>query len=395
MSLLQTLPYSLYNNLVKRKDWIQKVTTVKKIRDANAKNGEELINYFDKKGYTLSQFYKLLKDCDISLTETNSQSGALANQSRPILKIAILVANARYDNWSHLVTPISDCKILADILKSMGFIIFLLTNVNSKQFRESMTELCTIIPTKSYVLFYFAGHGFELCGTKYMLGVESPSEKYTIDNGVSENFILKNGFLNKPDLFILLLDMCRKQPDRVSNPDIYLNIPRMEEYKHTCNLIIGYATSPYMPSFEKLCCESANSLSQVQHDTCEINHMTKSDNLESFNEEESSSESDGIGDQVTHKLTSEKKLNGVSLYVNHLSKYLNKNEDFIRILELVHKEFANEQCEQALLQKPQKLDNVAGQFYLHLKAKGHKETEEKLHSIVNELHNQGINIAIK
>ena len=33
-------------------------------------------------------------------------------------------------------------------------------------------------------------------------------------------------------------------------------------------------------------------------------------------------------------------------------------------------DFANEQCEQALLQKPQKLDNVTKQFYLNLKATG-------------------------
>lgn len=131
---------------------------------------------------------------------------------------------------------------------------------------------------------------------------------------------------------------------RKLNPNIYLNIPPMEEYKHICNLIIGYATSPYMPSFEKLCCKSSSSTSQAQHDTCEINSYTKYlpiDNSESIDSCENCKtemcESDGIGNQLTHKLKDPDRLKGVSLYVYHLSKHLKRKEDFVKILEMVHK----------------------------------------------------------
>lgn len=185
----------------------------------------------DKKGYTLRKFQQLLQNCESTKSAAHSTE---VKPSNPSLKIALLVANAKYDNWSHLVTPVTDCRAVGNLLKDMGFTIIFIENVTSDQFKKTIIELCSTLSPKSYgnfdflltfgyllfydciiaVLFYFAGHGFELCGTKYMLGVESPSENYTIDNGVSENFILKYGFKNEPDLFILLLDMCRKQPDQ-------------------------------------------------------------------------------------------------------------------------------------------------------------------------------------
>lgn len=117
----------------------------------------------------------------------------------------------------------------------------------------------------------------------------------------------------------------------------------MEEYKHTCNLIIGYATSPYMPSFEELHGEST---SQIQHDTCEISRaqpfpidccMQADDSKFDSCGNREMCESDGIGDQSTRKLKDQNRLKGVSLYVHHLSKHLKRQEDFVKILEMVHK----------------------------------------------------------
>lgn len=58
-------------------------------------------------------------------------------------------------------------------------------------------------------LFFYAGHGCQLCNTKCMLGIDCPTENIHLEHCVTENFILKEAERSKQDLCVLIMDMCR------------------------------------------------------------------------------------------------------------------------------------------------------------------------------------------
>jgi hypothetical protein len=114
-------------------------------------NFAELIDVMDQRGYSLEQFNKILEQCPNSNTQSKNKT------PRATLKVAILVANAQYENWADLITPISDCDILGEILKNMGFIVITLVNVDTIRFKKSIEDISAAIPPQSY------GISNELC----------------------------------------------------------------------------------------------------------------------------------------------------------------------------------------------------------------------------------------
>lgn len=86
------------------------------------------------------------------------------------------------------------------------------------------------------------------------------------------------------------------------------------------SFIIGYSTSPYMPSFEK----------KIQHDTENQNYDTLLANEVS---------------NIQLDQTNTNKESGISLYVEYLCKHLQKDVDFNEILKMVHHgRFLNNIC---------------------------------------------------
>ncbi|KAK6642415.1 hypothetical protein RUM43_003917 [Polyplax serrata] len=169
---------------------------------------------------------------------------------QPSAKLALLISNHLYDNLNTLYKPENDVKTLADALKDHGFLVIALQNLSLIEMRNAICTFASLLPPDAYIVFYFAGHGFEMHG-KFMLPVDTPGpDDYLHTDGICERELLKTILSTNPKLFLELLDMCLKPPNP-SNKKIFQETPDLYEYEANNNLIQGYSTTSYLGAYEK------------------------------------------------------------------------------------------------------------------------------------------------
>ncbi|XP_041971430.1 uncharacterized protein LOC121727587 [Aricia agestis] len=248
MSLLQNLPYPDYKQglalNVEQCEVIARLANLPLNFNDVKKPGEFLIKQLDKKGYSVSQYKKFLT--------TTLNNKAIFTYYKPQSKVAILIANDKYEHLSKLATPSIDCDSLASKLKVLGFIPIVIKNVTSCSLKGVLKNIISLIPKDSYCFIFYAGHGCELCNTKCILGIDCPAEDIEFEHVVTENWILREVAKCEPDLCILIMDMCRLYLDKNKNQTIYASLSCIEEYSIYKNLIIGYSTQSSEAAYEVL-----------------------------------------------------------------------------------------------------------------------------------------------
>lgn len=217
------------------------------------------------------------------------------------------MANDKYTQLAKLCTPSIDCDSLATHLKNMGFIAIKIKNTSSKHLKIILKKIFNELEEDSYCFFFYAGHGCQLCNTKCMLGIDCPTENITLEHCVTENFVLNEMARSKPELGILIMDMCRVCLDRQSNPQIYATIHTVEDYTVHKNLLITY---------------SAQS-SQAAYEVVQIECSTTINNYETY--ELKTGDTDKLGP-------------GSSQYVNALCTRLDEDLDVSSLLDKVHED---------------------------------------------------------
>lgn len=240
-------------------------------------------------------------------------------------KVALLIGNDTYKDLSDLNTPSNDVATIAAILKDIGFKVIALHNLTLSEMRNALHEFCQLLPKGGYGFFYFVGHGFEI-QEKYMLPVDAPGS-YLRCNSLCEKEVIRDVMEVTPRLFLILLDMCLKVPDRNENPGIHEELPDVFLYQPQRNLIQQYATTSNLGAYER------------------------------------STDVNGI-------------------YVNHLKKHLAKDIPILNILKMVRKEIANESADAADKQVPLTSSNVVDDFYLTDSVTGHPETDMRFQKLM-------------
>ncbi|CAK1589672.1 unnamed protein product [Parnassius mnemosyne] len=304
MSLLQTLSYTEYQKALALNidtcEVISKLADLKVNLNEIKKPGEVLMKTLDRRGYTVEQYRQLLT------TALNAKT--IITYYKPQCKLAILIGNNKYKYLSKLVTPSIDCDSLASNLKGLGFIIITLKNLTAVDLKSNLSRIFESIPEDSYCFIFYAGHGCELCNTRCMLSVDCPTEDITIDDCVTENWLLKQVASCKPELCVLILDMCRNYLDRNINPKIYAALPTIEDYTIHRNLLISYSTQSSAAAYELLQIECSTTI-------------------------------DGTYEVKTGD--TEKIVPGASLYVNALCTRLVENLDVSTLLDKIHGDVEN------------------------------------------------------
>ncbi|XP_068624135.1 mucosa-associated lymphoid tissue lymphoma translocation protein 1-like isoform X2 [Battus philenor] len=299
MSLLQKLSYTEYQKAltlnIELCEVISKLAELKVIFNENKTPGEVLMKALDRRGYSVHQYKQLLT------TALNTKT--VSTFYRPHSKVAILIGNDKYKYLSKLVTPSIDCDSLALNLKNLGFIIIILKNMNSSDLKSALSIIFRKVPEDSYCFIFYAGHGCELCNTKCMLGLDCPTEDITIDDCVTENWLLREVSVCKPELCVLILDMCRINLDRTINPKIYAAMVTVEDYTIHGNLLLCYSTQSSEAAYELLQIECSTTI-------------------------------DGTYEVKTGD--TEKIMPGASLYVNALCTRLMENLDVNSLLDKIH-----------------------------------------------------------
>ncbi|CAH2986961.1 unnamed protein product [Chilo suppressalis] len=299
MSLLQNLSYEDYQQALtfskEKCEIIAELANLKITLDDTNKPGEKLIKYLYRRGYSAAQYKQFLSN--------SQQVKTIVTYYKPQSKIAILIANSSYNDLSKLATPSVDCDSLAASLKNLGFIVLTLKNTLSSELQNILVKMVDVIPEDSYCFIFYAGHGCELCNTKCMLCIDCPTENIEMKHCVTENFVLKEVARCKPDLCIFIMDMCRMNLDRCSNPKMFEALANIEDYTIHSNLLVVYSTQ-----------SSAYEVLQIECSTT-------------------------IDANVTYELKTgdtDKILPGSSQYVNALCTRLGDDLDISNLLDKVH-----------------------------------------------------------
>ncbi|XP_049881072.1 mucosa-associated lymphoid tissue lymphoma translocation protein 1 homolog isoform X2 [Pectinophora gossypiella] len=149
-----------------------------------------------------------------------------------------------------LATPSIDCATLGHCLKNLGFIVVTIKNSRSMDLMSMLEKTFELIPENSYGFIFYAGHGCEICNTKCMLGIDCPSENMKEEHCITENAMLNAVVKCKPELCVLIMDMCCINLDRITNPEIYTSILYTQPTNIHRNLLIAYATQPSAAAYE-------------------------------------------------------------------------------------------------------------------------------------------------
>ncbi|KFM83017.1 Mucosa-associated lymphoid tissue lymphoma translocation protein 1-like protein, partial [Stegodyphus mimosarum] len=210
--------------------------------------------YPDQNGDMKWQFFcKIFNEYHETFSETVVVELQDADETTPYFaeeKVAFMIANDTYDNLEELKKPAPDVADLAKLLSSMDFKIFAFRNLNYTEMKNAFHTFCQMLKPNSYVLFYYAGHGFESCGQTYLQPTDCSFESL-LDESICSEYILKYMQDTKPAVNILLIDACRKLPFQFKETcEKECQSGKIFEAYMKNNTIYGYSTSKLCASHE-------------------------------------------------------------------------------------------------------------------------------------------------
>ncbi|XP_026316155.1 uncharacterized protein LOC113227443 [Hyposmocoma kahamanoa] len=214
--------------------------------------GRLLIETLNQLGYNAEQYRNYLA--------TVKNTKIVRTFYQPYSKVAILIANNRYTYLSRLSTPPHDCDSLGSYLKTLGFIVVTVKNTTSNDLKVILNKLFQEIPQNSYCFIFYAGHGCELSNTKFILTIDCPTEDIREEHCVTENFVLNSAAKCKPELCILIMDMCRIHLDRPANPGIFTSILFIPPSIIHKNLLLSYSTQSSQAAYEMIELETSTTI---------------------------------------------------------------------------------------------------------------------------------------
>lgn len=132
-------------------------------------------------------------------------------------RVALVIGNNAYENVPQLQKAVNDSKAMAEELAKLGFEVVSAQNVGRRAMSRALVELENKVSAGDTVLFYFAGHGFAVDGTNYLLPVDVPAAGPDEEGLVRDASFAASGlsaqFQQKgAATVILILDACRDNP---------------------------------------------------------------------------------------------------------------------------------------------------------------------------------------
>ena len=132
-------------------------------------------------------------------------------------RVALVIGNNSYENVPALKKAVNDAGAISRELAKLGFDVVSAENVGRRAMSRALVELEGKIESGDTALIYFAGHGFAVDGTNYLLPVDVP------EAGPGEEGLVRDASFAASSLsdrlqekgaatVILILDACRDNP---------------------------------------------------------------------------------------------------------------------------------------------------------------------------------------
>ena len=92
-------------------------------------------------------------------------------------RVALVIGNNTYENVPALKKAVNDAGAISQELAKLGFDVVSAENVGRRAMSRALVELESKIESGDTALIYFAGHGFAVDGTNYLLPVDVPASR--------------------------------------------------------------------------------------------------------------------------------------------------------------------------------------------------------------------------
>jgi hypothetical protein len=132
-------------------------------------------------------------------------------------RVALVIGNNAYENVPALQKAVNDASAISQELAKLGFDVVSAENVGRRAMSRALVELESKIESGDTALIYFAGHGFAVDGTNYLLPVDVPAAGPGEEGLVRDASFAANGLSDRLQekgaaTVILILDACRDNP---------------------------------------------------------------------------------------------------------------------------------------------------------------------------------------
>ncbi|HVC52186.1 MAG TPA: caspase family protein [Stellaceae bacterium] len=132
-------------------------------------------------------------------------------------RLALVIGNDVYQNVPVLSKAVADANAVAAALRKLGFTVTVAQNQSRQAMSETLLNLDSAVQQGDTVFFFFAGHGFEIRGTNYLLPIDVPAaaegqEELVQDDSFPVDNIISRLQARGARTTILVLDACRNNP---------------------------------------------------------------------------------------------------------------------------------------------------------------------------------------
>jgi subtilisin-like proprotein convertase family protein len=138
---------------------------------------------------------------------------ALLVSAASAAKVALVVGNGRYEHTGELANPGNDAKAFAAFLRTAGYDVTEVIDGDRRAMSESLAAFAGKLQPDDTALFYYAGHGLQMAGENYLIGVEARllSEFDVPGEAISLSSIIET-METRAKVAMLFIDACRDNP---------------------------------------------------------------------------------------------------------------------------------------------------------------------------------------
>lgn len=135
-------------------------------------------------------------------------------------KYALVIGNASYVGADRLSTPLNDASLLAARLKQLGFQVSRYDNLDRRAMFAGVADFASRARSADVIVFYYAGHGFDVGGQNYLIPVNLSQPIDRMDAAALQrdgmSLAVIRGALARAGARaqVIFIDACRTSPGR-------------------------------------------------------------------------------------------------------------------------------------------------------------------------------------
>jgi len=130
-------------------------------------------------------------------------------------RTALIVANAAYEFFPPLATPVPEATALGTTLTRLGFDVTLVANATQEELLDALIAFESKLRERGgLALFHYGGHGVQVDGYNYMIPVDAdiPDERRVRTRAVQVDEVIASLEMSGSNTNVVILDACRDNP---------------------------------------------------------------------------------------------------------------------------------------------------------------------------------------